>query len=582
MGPDALRKTANPRVLRVRTISIINQKGGCGKTTSAINLAGVFARRGLRTLLVDLDPQAHCAAGLAIPEQRIDMDIGDAMLADPGRPIDHARLLWRVSRNLDLAPSRMRLAGLEAPRGGLADAPDKERRLRGVLSHLARDYDACLVDCSPSIGLLTYNALTAADEVLVPVETSFFALQGATKQVNTIRSMGKRLGAPAPFWLVATIHDEASVLARDLLDELHRRFGRRVAPAVIRRDLTLKEAASFGQPIIEYAPGSMGSKDYSALADWLIGVAALAPGSSPASRTIATGDLGGPLAEPKFAPGEPVVTVVELDPGVPLPVVLADEPPQPSESLPSAPTPVPLEPAPGLPEIVTCRPEPAPSVEPSAPSGSVPAAAPAPLLSRAQDIAQRARLMQLRRADERLRQVAALERRATILALAPPAEPPVPPAHPRPIERVEHLLGARTTRRGVLFVQPLSIGTTVAVAGSFNAWSPAEHPMRRNESAGVFELLTPLPPGRHRYRLVIDGRWTVDPFNAVSEPSPFGELNSVVEVPGETGIEAGAPDRDESRTGAPPQARSLAIAAAEAGARGVMDDTGKTPQSIRE
>lgn len=118
----------------MRTIAVINQKGGCGKTTTAINLAGVFASRSLRTLLVDVDPQSHCAAGLAIPEQRIDLDIGDAML-DPGE-FDPSRLLWRVSRNLDLAPSRMKLAGLEAARGGLADRPGNDRALASALGRL--------------------------------------------------------------------------------------------------------------------------------------------------------------------------------------------------------------------------------------------------------------------------------------------------------------------------------------------------------------------------------------------------------------------------------------------------------------
>ena len=146
----------------MRTIAIINQKGGCGKTTTAINLAGVFSRSGLRTLLVDLDPQSHCAAGLAIPEQRIDVNIGDAMLAPDDKRIDWTRLLWRVSRNLDLAPSTVRLAGLESTRGGLATMASPERRLLSVLSRLADQYDVCLIDCPPSIGLLTYTHLSPA------------------------------------------------------------------------------------------------------------------------------------------------------------------------------------------------------------------------------------------------------------------------------------------------------------------------------------------------------------------------------------------------------------------------------------
>ena len=124
----------------MRTFAVVNQKGGCGKTTTAINLAGVFAARGFRTLLVDMDPQGHCAAGLAIPEQRVDLHIGDAMLADDDHPIDPARLFWRAVRNLDLAPSTLRLAALEAPRGELAGKPDAERRLKKFLSRFDSQY----------------------------------------------------------------------------------------------------------------------------------------------------------------------------------------------------------------------------------------------------------------------------------------------------------------------------------------------------------------------------------------------------------------------------------------------------------
>jgi chromosome partitioning protein len=495
----------------VRTVSIINQKGGCGKTTSAINLAGICARRGLRTLLVDLDPQSHCAAGLAIPEGRIDLDIGDALGAEG--PIDPMRLLWRVSRNLDLAPSRMRLAGLEAMRGGLAEKPDRERRLAAVLRRLAPSYDICFVDCSPAIGLLTYNALAAADDVLIPVETSFFALQGATKQVNTIRSLAKRLGSAASYWLVATIHDDDSALARDLLDELRRRFARRVAPVVVRRDLTLKEAASFGQPVVEYAPDSTGARDYAALTDWLLTVEPAAPvtgleGDDPAA------DEPVPPA-PRSVPG---VTVTESKLGVP---------PEPVEPL--------------IPTIVIAEP-PAPSMFPVPPPPSVAIgafAAPAQVATaptRADDLARIARVVQLRRADERLREVAALHAPRTRLRVEVPQPIEMPPP-PRP---VGHLLGARPTRLGTLFVQPLSVGRSVAVAGEFNGWSPAAHPMTRNESVGVFEACIPLPAGRHRYRLVVDGRWSADPFNDTSEPNPFGDLNSVVDVPQRAAGGAGA------------------------------------------
>ena len=150
----------------MRTIAIVNQKGGCGKTTTSINLAATLAARGLRTLLVDMDPQSHCAAGLGVPEDRIETGIAEALLAEPVGGEQPERMLWEVAKNLRLAPSTVALAGLEAARGGLAACADRDARLAKLLDRLADRFDWCIIDCPPTIGLLTFNALRAADEAV--------------------------------------------------------------------------------------------------------------------------------------------------------------------------------------------------------------------------------------------------------------------------------------------------------------------------------------------------------------------------------------------------------------------------------
>lgn len=475
----------------MRTYAVVNQKGGCGKTTTAINLAGVFAGKGYRTLLVDTDPQGHCAAGLAIPEQRVDLHIGDAMLAADDKPIDPQRMLWRVSRNLDLAPSTVRLAALEAARGELAAMEDAESRLKKVLARFDAQYDVCLIDCSPAIGMLAFNAMVAADEVIIPVETGFFSMQGATKQINALKAIGKRLGVAPNHRLLATMYDSNNVLSRDLLEEMRRRFTNRVIPVVISFDHALREAASFGQPVIEYARESQGAKDYVQLAEWLI-EHTLKPGKASVSSDAADtapGEGGGPIEQVISGSGGGVAM--------------------------------------------------------EARTVSI---APTPALSRAAEVAQRTRKLQRAVAIAEAKVMSPIERHAPISipiaslsrdpfapATVPVVEAPAAAATPAPvgttlaIEPQRRLFGVQFTARGVLFVQPLTIGQDVAIAGEFNNWTPL--PMRANPQTGMLEATIAIAPGYSQYRLVVDGKWIPDPFNPVVVPNPFGGSNSVVVVP---------------------------------------------------
>ncbi len=250
----------------MRTIAIINQKGGCGKTTVSVNLAAVLASKGHRTLLVDMDPQSHCSLGLAVPEAQIERSICDILRAGLDGSMALADVIWQISANLDLAPCTMALAGLEQE---ISDAPDRDRRLLQVLSTVCDQYDYCVIDCPPSIGLLTFNALRAAGEVIIPVETGYFSMQGAVRQEATIQMLARRVNHAARFSVLATMYDVRTRLAREILTELRRQFGEKLLPVVVYYNSKLKEAASFGQPINEYDPSSRGMQDFEKLAQWI-------------------------------------------------------------------------------------------------------------------------------------------------------------------------------------------------------------------------------------------------------------------------------------------------------------------------
>src|SRR5215217_1348685 len=253
----------------MRTIAIINQKGGCGKTTTGINLAACLARLGQKTLLVDMDPQGHCGVGLAVPEDQVERTILDCLIepAD-GKTSKMSEVVWQIASEFDLAPSNLKLAAFEQVFAGRVG---REDRLKTALDSVRNTYQWVILDCPPSVGLLTFNALRACDEVIVPVETGFFSLHGLTKMMETLEMMRERCSNEILIRVLPTLYDTRTKLAREVLSELRSKFREYLMESTVNFNTKLKEAASFGQPITEYDPGSRGYKDFVNLARELMG-----------------------------------------------------------------------------------------------------------------------------------------------------------------------------------------------------------------------------------------------------------------------------------------------------------------------
>ncbi len=256
----------------MRTIAIVNQKGGCGKTTVSINLASALAEAGKRVLLVDMDPQSHCAVGLAVPEEQIEQSIYDVLISKSrNEPIRLTEILWQISNGLELAPASIDLSAFEQQMAGIAE---REGCLRNVLDEVKDDYDYAILDCPPAVGLLTFNALRAATDVIVPVETGYFALHGLSKQLETLSILTQRCSHQVDVKVLASMYDIRTKMAREILAELRSHFGDKMLGAVINFNTKIKEASSFGQPISEYDSASKGQKDFAALAQEIIGAEA--------------------------------------------------------------------------------------------------------------------------------------------------------------------------------------------------------------------------------------------------------------------------------------------------------------------
>jgi chromosome partitioning protein len=247
-----------------QTIACANQKGGVGKTTTVVNIGSYLALAGERVLVVDLDPQGNATSGLGLDRNVIERSVYDAV-------IDGARIGDLTVRGpidgLDVVPSAIALAGAEVE---LAPIEGRERRLARLLSEITDTYDYILVDCPPSLGLLTVNALTAAESVLVPLQCEYYALEGLTQLLATLDLVRDHLNPVLTIkGIVLTMYDGRTNLSADVAAEVRRHLGDRVFRTVIPRNVRLSEAPSHGLPISRYAPDSTGAVAYAALANEL-------------------------------------------------------------------------------------------------------------------------------------------------------------------------------------------------------------------------------------------------------------------------------------------------------------------------
>ncbi len=259
------KKPVNHVIGQTKIIAIINQKGGVGKSTTAINLAAALGEFGKQVLLVDLDPQGNSSSGLGIEKTLVNHCIYDVLLADV--PIEEV-IIPDICPDLDIVPATINLAGAEVE---LVSEMARENRLKDAVGSVRGKYDYILIDCPPSLGLLTVNALVAADKLLIPIQCEFYALEGVTKLLESMKRVKSRLNPTLDiFGVLLTMYDNRTTLSKQVVEEVKGYFGKLVFNILIPRTVKLSEAPSFGMPITEYDPTGKGAIAYKSLAEEVI------------------------------------------------------------------------------------------------------------------------------------------------------------------------------------------------------------------------------------------------------------------------------------------------------------------------
>ncbi len=245
----------------MRIIAVANQKGGCGKTTTAINLSACLAKRDRKVLLIDMDPQGHSTLGYNIKTEEIGLSIYHVLRE--GLLLDDIILNTNV-QNVSLAPANIVLFTIEQD---IAFFSEKESRLQNAIGKLKKKFDYIIIDCPPNLGLLSINALRASGEVIIPLDASFFSLHGLSRLLETIEMLRRHTGHNIESFLLPTMFDRRSRFAKEVLDEVRNHFNGIIFSTPVRQCSKLRESASFGLPICEYAPNSIGHWDYAGMTD---------------------------------------------------------------------------------------------------------------------------------------------------------------------------------------------------------------------------------------------------------------------------------------------------------------------------